>query len=122
MRSACKAAEKGPPVAPYAGHEVPSTSTQETKENIAKQKLNSPHSTIGDLYTAVKKPKDCKPKGKEETPPKPPLHTVEELYTAVQKKSKSKSNADGNKDETQLADDIKAAPPIPAHTVEELHT
>ena len=117
----CKAAEKGPPVAPYAGCEVPSASTREMKENITKQEIISPH-TIEELYTAIKKPKDCEPKGEEEKPPTPPPHTVEELYTAVQKKPKSKSNADGNKDETPLADDKEIAPPIPPHTVEELYT
>ena len=117
----CKAAEKGPPVAPYAGREVPSATTREMKENITKQEIISPH-TIEELYTAIKKPKGCEPKGEEEKPPTPPPHTVEELYTAVQKKPKSKSNADGNKDETSLADDIEAAPPIPPHTVEELYT
>ena len=63
------------------------------------------------MYTAVeKKPKACEPKDEKETPPIPPPHTVEELYTAVQKnsRSRSRSNADKNKDE--------APPP---HTVEE---
>ena len=109
----CKAAEKGPPVAPYAGREVPSASTQ---ESITKQEINSPH-IIEELYTAVKKPK-----GEKETPPIPPLHTVEELYTAVQKNPKSNSHADGNKDETTLADNTETAPPIPPHTMEELYT
>ena len=114
----CKAAEKGPPVLPYSEHEVPSASMQ---EQITKEKINSPH-TIEQLYTAVKKLKDCEPKGEEETPPILPLHTVEELYTAVQKQPKSNSNADGNKDETPLADDTETAPPISPHTVEELYT
>ena len=91
------------------------------KENIAKQEINSPH-TIKELYTAVKKPNNCEPKGEEEAPPIPSPHTVEELYTAVQKKPKSNSSADGNKDETPLADDTETAPPIPPHTVEELYT
>ncbi len=102
----CKAAEKGPPIAPYSGT---SASAQEMKENITNQEINSPH-TIEQLYTAVKKePKVCEPKGEEETPPIPPPHTIEELYTAIQKKPKSRSNADHNKDE--------APPP---HTVEEM--
>jgi hypothetical protein len=100
-----KAAEKGPPITPYAGHEVPSAFTQEKKEN-AKQEINSPH-TIEELYTAVKKPKVCEPKGDEEIPPP---HIVEELYTAVQKKPKSRSHANDNKDETAT------------HTEEEIHT
>jgi hypothetical protein len=146
----CKAAEKGPPVVPYAG---PSAST---RENITKQEINSPH-TIEPLYTAVeKKPKVGKPKGEEETPPIPPPHTVEELYTAVQKKPK---NAECNKDEVPRPDiveemhtvgekpsqipqnatedlytavmkktkdhstaDTETAPPIPPHTVKELYT
>ena len=118
----CKIAEKGSPVSPYGGCEIPSTSIQDVKENTTKQEINSPHSMLEDLYTAIKKPKDCEPKGEEETPPIPPPHTVEELYTAVQKNPKSNSNADGNKDETTLADDTETAPPIPPHTVEELYT
>ena len=107
----CKTAEKGPPVSPYARHEVPSTSTQEIKENITKQVTSSPH-TIEQLYTAVKKKsKDHEPKNEEEIPPIPPPHTVEELYAAVQKKSKSRSNAGSNKNE--------APPP---HTAEETQT
>ena len=103
----CKAAEKGPPVSPYSG-----TSMQEKKENATKQEITSPH-TIEQLYTAVKKPKDCEPKGEEEVPPIPPPHTVEELYTAVQKKPKIISNADSNEDE---------APPPHTVTVEETQT
>jgi hypothetical protein len=106
----CNAAEKGPPIAPYAGCEVSSASTRDVKENVTEQDINSSQ-TIEQLYTAVKKPKLCEPKGDEEIPPIPPPHTVEELYTAIQKKTKSRSNADGNKDE--------APPP---HTVEEMHT
>ena len=109
----CKTAEKRPPVSPYAGREVPSASTQ---ESIIKQEIDFPH-IIEELYTAVKKPK-----GEEDTPPIPPPHTVEELYTAVQKQLKSGSNADGNKDETSLADDTETAPPRPPHSVEELYT
>ena len=118
----CKTAEKGPPVSLYGGREIPSTSTQDVKENTKKQEINSPHSMLEDLYTAIKKPNYCEPKGEEEIPPIPPLHTVEELYTAVQKKPKSRSNADGNKDKIPLADDRETAPPIPTHTVEELYT
>jgi hypothetical protein len=103
-----KEAEKGLPIAPYAGREVPSKSTRDMKENVTKQDPQ----TTEQLYTAVeKKPKVCESKGEEETPPIPPPHTVEELYTAVQKKPKSKSNSDGNEDE--------APPP---HTAEEMHT
>ena len=144
----CKAAENGPPVLPYSGHEVPSASMQ---EHITKE-VNSPH-TIEELYTTVKKKlKVCKPKGEEEAPPIPSPHTIEELYTAVQKRS----NADSNKDEaptphtaeeTQIGGekpsgstiedlytavmkqpkdaltvDTQTAPPIPPHTVEELYT
>jgi hypothetical protein len=147
----CKAAEKGPSFAPYAG-----ASTRDVKENITKRETNSPH-TIEELYTAVeKKPKTGEPKGEEETPPIPPPHTVEELYTAVQKKPK---NAECNKDEVPRPDiveemhtvgekpsqipqnatedlytavmkkpkdssrcDTETAPPIPPHTVEELYT
>jgi hypothetical protein len=104
----CKAAEKVPPVAPYAEREVPVASA---RENTTNQETSSPY-TIEELYTAVKKkPKDCEPKGEEETPPTPPPHTVEELYIAVQKKPKKRSSADSNKDE--------APPP---HTLEEMHT
>jgi hypothetical protein len=101
-----KEAEKGLPIAPYAGREVPSKSTRDMKENVTKQDPQ----TTEQLYTAVeKKPKVCESKGEEETPPIPPPHTVEELYTAVQKNPNSRSNTDGN----------KAPPP---HTVEEMHT
>ena len=109
----CKAAEKGPPVPPYTGHEVPSTATRDVKENITKQEINSPH-TIEQLYTAVKKkPEIGEPKGEEETPPIPQLYTVEELYTAVQKKPKSRSNTDSNEAE---------APPPHTATVEDIQT
>ena len=64
----CKAAEKGPPVAPYAGHEVPSESTRKVKENVTKQEINSSY-TIKQLYTAIKKkPNVGEPKSEEETP------------------------------------------------------
>ena len=99
----CKAAEKGPPVLPYSGHEA-SSATRDMKENISKQEINSPY-TIEQLYTAIKKkPKDCEPKGEEEAPPTPPPHTVEELYTAVMKKPNSG------------AEDDEEAPPIPPYT------
>ena len=125
--SKCKAAEKEPPILPYSGHEVPSASMQQKKENTTKEEIiNSPH-IIEQLYTAVKKkPNISEPKGEEEAPPIPSPHTVEELYTAVQKnpnfKGRTKLNADGNKDEIPLADDTETAPPIPPHTVEELYT
>ena len=115
-----KAAEKGLPVLPYAGREVPSTFTQEMKDNITKQEINSPH-TIEDLYTTVKKPKDCEPKM---TRRHHQYHhcTQSKSSTQLSRKSQSRSNADGNRDETPLADDKETAPPIPPHTVEELYT
>ena len=122
--SKCKAAEKEPPVLPYSGHEVPSASMQQKKENTTKEEINSPR-IIEQVYTAVKKkPNISEPKGEEEAPPIPPPHTVEELYTAVQKnpKSRIKLNADDNKGEIPLAVDTETAPPIPPHTVEELYT
>ena len=119
----CEADKKGSPVLPYSEHDViPSASMQQKKENTIKQEINSPHTISEQLYTAVKKPKVDEPKGEEKAPPIPP-HTVEELYTAVQKKPKSRSSTDSNKDETPLADDTETAPPIlPPHSVEELYT
>ena len=126
--SKCKAAEKGPPVLPYSGHEVSSAFMQQKKENTTKQEINSPL-TIEQLYTAVKKkPKDYEPKGEEETPPIPPLHTVEdlELYTAVQKKPKSRSNTDSNKDEApppHTAEETQIAGEKPSQSaIEDLYT
>ena len=122
----CKAAEKGPPVLPYSGHEVPSASMQQKKENATKEEINSPH-TIEQLYTSVmKKPNISEPKGEEEVPPIPPLHTVEELYTFVQKKLKSNSNADSNKDEaptSPTAEEMQTAAEKPSQSAtEDLYT
>ncbi|MCG8624717.1 MAG: hypothetical protein MJE68_22315 [Proteobacteria bacterium] len=137
----CKAAEKGPPVAPYAGHEIPSESTREVKENVTKQEIN-PH-TIKQLYTAVKKKPNIGGPKSEETPPIPPLHTVEELYTTVQKKPNSRFNTEDEAPQPHTAEEMQTdgekpsqsaienlyttvmtqtAPPIPPHTVEELYT
>ena len=79
-----------------AGNQA-TTSPQNAHESTSEQ------STYAAVDTSKKKlktneHKDVKCKA-EETPPIPPLHTVEELYTAVQKKPKNRSNAHNNKDE-----------------------